>query len=81
MIRVDSLRKRFGRIQAVDDVSFEIGSGEVFGLLGPNGAGKTTTIHMIVGALAPDAGEIELLGVGLATLAVGVWRMRSWSAG
>lgn len=62
MIRVDSLRKRFGRIQAVDDVSFEIGGGEVFGLLGPNGAGKTTTIHMIVGALAPDAGEIEIAG-------------------
>jgi len=61
------VRKRFGTIQAVDGVSFEVPKGSCFGLLGPNGAGKTTTISMIVGCLDPDSGEITLNGqkVGL----------------
>jgi ABC-2 type transport system ATP-binding protein len=56
------LRKRYGRRQAVDDVSMEVGRGEVVGLLGPNGAGKTTVIKMLLGLVRPDAGEALLLG-------------------
>ena len=62
MIEVSGLRKAYGAIVAVDGVSFQIAAGETFGLLGPNGAGKTTTIHMMVGALRPDAGEIRVNG-------------------
>lgn len=64
MIRVNGVTKRFGSLLAVDNISFEIKRGEVFGLLGPNGAGKSTAINMMVGALIPDAGSIELEGIG-----------------
>ena len=56
------LRKRYGRQQAVEDVSLEVGRGEVVGLLGPNGAGKTSVIKMLLGLVHPDAGEVMLLG-------------------
>ena len=56
------LRKRYGKQQAVEDVSFEVGRGEVVGLLGPNGAGKTSVIKMLLGLVRPDAGEVLLLG-------------------
>jgi ABC-2 type transport system ATP-binding protein len=56
------LRKRYGRRQAVDDVSFEVGRGQVVGLLGPNGAGKTSVIKMLLGLVTADAGEVLLLG-------------------
>ncbi|EWC60201.1 ABC transporter, ATP-binding protein [Actinokineospora spheciospongiae] len=56
------LRKGYRRRQAVDDVSFQVGRGEVVGLLGPNGAGKTTVIKMLLGLVTPDAGEAMLLG-------------------
>lgn len=62
MIEARSLSKRYGDVQAVDGVSFAVAAGEAFGLLGPNGAGKTTTIHMLAGALAPDAGEVTVAG-------------------
>jgi ABC-2 type transport system ATP-binding protein len=61
-IKVDHLKKSFGAVAAVDDVTFEVRPGETFGLLGPNGAGKTTTINMIVGALAPDSGQVRVNG-------------------
>jgi ABC-2 type transport system ATP-binding protein len=61
-LRVENVSKRFGDFTAVEDLSFEVRSGRVFGFLGPNGAGKTTTIRMIVGITAPDEGEIELFG-------------------
>ncbi|RME07931.1 MAG: ABC transporter ATP-binding protein [Anaerolineae bacterium] len=61
-LQVTSLTKRFGDFTAVDHISFEVQRGEIFGFLGPNGAGKTTTIRMILGLLAPDEGEIEVLG-------------------
>jgi ABC-2 type transport system ATP-binding protein len=61
-IRVDRLKKSFGDVVAVDDVTFEVQQGETFGLLGPNGAGKTTTINMIVGALRPDSGQVRVNG-------------------
>ena len=56
------LRKRYGRRPAVDNVSLEVGRGEIVGLLGPNGAGKTTVIKMLLGLVHPDAGEVLLLG-------------------
>lgn len=61
-IIVKNLDKRFEDVHAVNDVSFEIHTGEIFSLLGPNGAGKTTTIGMISGLLTPNAGEVWLMG-------------------
>ena len=61
-LRVESATKRFGEFTAVEDLSFEVRAGRVFGFLGPNGAGKTTTIRMIVGITAPDQGSIQLFG-------------------
>ena len=58
-LRVEGVTKRFGDFTAVDDLSFEVRAGRVFGFLGPNGAGKTTTIRMIVGITRPDEGKIE----------------------
>jgi ABC-2 type transport system ATP-binding protein len=62
MIRLEKLTKRYGNHLAVDDLSLEVSSGELFGFLGPNGAGKTTTIKMIAGLLIPTSGRIELAG-------------------
>ncbi|MBJ7617944.1 ABC transporter ATP-binding protein [Weissella confusa] len=59
---VKDLQKRFGKFQALKNVSFEVREGEVFGFLGPNGAGKSTTIRTILGLLHKDGGEIKLLG-------------------
>jgi ABC-2 type transport system ATP-binding protein len=64
MLKLTHLRKAFGSIVAVDDLTLEIRRGEVFGLLGPNGAGKTTTVNMAIGLLRPDAGDVELDGQG-----------------
>ncbi len=61
-LRVRDVSKRFGDFSAVEDLSFEVKAGRVFGFLGPNGAGKTTTIRMIVGITVPDEGSIELFG-------------------
>jgi ABC-2 type transport system ATP-binding protein len=61
-LRVSNVTKRFGEFTAVDDLSFDVRAGRVFGFLGPNGAGKTTTIRMIVGITFPDEGAIELFG-------------------
>jgi len=62
VLTVSNLSKRFGDLQAVNDVSFHIGRGETYGLLGPNGAGKSTTISMIAGLLEPDTGHVEVIG-------------------
>ena len=61
-LRVSNVTKRFGDFTAVEDLSFDVRAGRVFGFLGPNGAGKTTTIRMIVGITAPDEGSIALFG-------------------
>ena len=61
-IEVHNLTRKFGDFTAVDQVSFEIPRGEIFGLLGPNGAGKTTTIRMLCGLLMPTSGEARVLG-------------------
>jgi len=62
MIRTQNLRKHFGSVVAVEDVSFSAADGTVTGLLGPNGAGKTTSLRMIYGLVKPDAGKIEVDG-------------------
>jgi len=62
MIEVEQLRKVFGDISAVQDVSFEVRPGEIFGLLGPNGAGKSTTINCACGLLTPTSGRIRIAG-------------------
>lgn len=60
LLDVEHLRKSFGSLVAVDDVSLSVDAGEVFGLLGPNGAGKSTTMSMIAGLIEPDAGEVRV---------------------
>ena len=62
---VEHLSKRFGRRVAFDDVSFQVGSGEVFGFLGPNGAGKTTTVRTLGTLLAPSSGSATVAGIEL----------------
>lgn len=61
-LHAESVSKSFGAVRAVDDISFQVDHGEIFGLLGPNGAGKTTTIRMILDIIRPDHGQIEVLG-------------------
>ncbi|MDH4219785.1 MAG: ABC transporter ATP-binding protein [Candidatus Aminicenantes bacterium] len=60
MLKIEHLSKTFDSIKAVDDISFEVKKGEIFGFLGPNGAGKTTAISMISGLLKPDSGKITI---------------------
>ncbi len=67
ILEADGLSKGFGHIQAVKDLSFQIGEGETYGLLGPNGSGKTTTISMICGLLAADAGKVTVGGMEMKT--------------
>ena len=64
-LEVRSLNKRFGAVQAVNDISFMVDKGEFFGLLGPNGAGKTTIIRMITGVIDPDGGSVLVEGADL----------------
>ncbi|MBI5851793.1 MAG: ABC transporter ATP-binding protein [Planctomycetes bacterium] len=64
MLRLTGLRKTFGALVAVDGVDLEVAPGETLGLLGPNGAGKSTTIKLALGVLDPDAGSVELAGLG-----------------
>src|SRR5712675_1962326 len=66
MLDVKNLRKSFGALVAVDDVSFTLAKGQLVGLLGPNGAGKTTTVSMIAGLVTPDRGEVLIAGHRLA---------------
>lgn len=63
MIEVEGLRKAFGKVQAVDGVSFSARDGEITGLLGPNGAGKTTTLRMLYTLMKPDAGTVRVDGI------------------
>ena len=62
IVEVDRLSKDFGKVRALDDVSFSVSEGEVFGFLGPNGAGKTTTIRILLGLLRPDRGTASIGG-------------------
>ena len=63
VVQIEHLRKSYGDIRAVDDVSFEVPEGEIFGFVGPNGAGKTTTIECAEGLRRPDGGLIRLFGL------------------
>lgn len=62
IVKVEGITKSFGNYKAVNNVSFSVSEGKIFGLLGPNGAGKTTTIRMITNILYPDSGTIEVMG-------------------
>jgi ABC-2 type transport system ATP-binding protein len=63
VIQVSGIRKTYGRTVAVDEVSFQVNDGEIFGLIGPNGAGKTTTMECVEGIRKPDRGTISVLGL------------------
>ena len=63
MIRVRHLHHRFGEHVVLDDVSFDVGPGDIFGFVGPNGAGKTTTIRILATLLEPTAGKVEIDGI------------------
>ncbi len=67
MIRARGISKRFGDTRAVDELSFEVERGEIFGIVGPDGAGKSTLLRMIAGILPPDSGSVEVDGVDVAT--------------
>jgi ABC-2 type transport system ATP-binding protein len=69
VITVDRLRKTYRRVVAVDDLSFDVEAGEIFGILGPNGAGKTTTVECVQGLRRSDGGTIRVLGLDPATQA------------
>jgi ABC-2 type transport system ATP-binding protein len=64
-IRADHLKKTFGPVTAVNDVSLSVQEGEIFGFLGPNGAGKTTTIRLLTGVLTPDSGTVHINGIDI----------------
>src|SRR5579859_2025175 len=63
VVQVQCFRKTYGSFVAVEDVSFDVHRGEIFGLLGPNGAGKTTTLECLEGLRHPDAGSMRVLGI------------------
>lgn len=62
MIEVNGLTKHFGQVVAVDQISFEVSKGELFGFLGPNGAGKTTTVRILTGVIEADGGRALISG-------------------
>src|SRR5204863_1124335 len=63
VVQVSSIRKTYGKTIAVEDVSFDVDDGEIFGLIGPNGAGKTTTMECVEGIRRPNSGSITVLGL------------------
>src|SRR5256714_15111182 len=63
ILQVENLVKRYGDVEAVRGVSFNVEEGEVFGLLGPNGAGKTTTVEILEGLRDPDGGSVSVCGL------------------
>jgi len=68
VLQLDAVRKHFGGLVAVNDVSFDVRAGEILGLIGPNGAGKSTTFNLVTGVLPPSSGEVRLLGRRIDTL-------------
>jgi len=66
LLVVDRLSKRFGGVHALDELSFEVGAGEVVGLIGPNGSGKSTCVNLVSGTLPPSSGIVSLAGQDLA---------------
>lgn len=72
VVQVEHLVKSYGLLRAVDDISFQVKSGEIFGMLGPNGAGKTTTVEIIEGLRPADSGRVTVLGLDVSRSAVRV---------
>jgi branched-chain amino acid transport system permease protein len=68
VLKVDKIRKQFGGLTAVNDISFEIGAGQIVGLIGPNGAGKSTTFNLITGVLSKTSGQVLFRGQDISTL-------------
>src|SRR5690625_6279923 len=62
IVKVQGLQKKFGKFQALSDVTFRVGAGEVVGFIGPNGAGKSTTVRVLLGIIKRDAGIAEIFG-------------------
>ena len=62
MLELQTLTRRYGDLVALDDLSFTVGEGQLFGFVGPNGAGKTTAMRIILGVLEPDAGQVRWRG-------------------
>jgi ABC-2 type transport system ATP-binding protein len=77
IIKVDNLVKKFGGLVAVDDISFSVARGEIFGFLGPNGAGKTTTINILCTLARPTSGQATIAAFGAAMLLLAVWPFRN----
>ena len=77
-IQVSDLSKRFKEVRALDQISFTVMPGEIFGLLGPNGAGKTTTIRVLVGLLTPDSGHAVVFGFDVARRSMDVRRLSGY---
>ena len=65
MLGVEGLKKQIGKRTLVQDISFQVEAGEIFGFLGPNGAGKTTTIRMLVGLIRPTSGTVHIAGYNI----------------
>ena len=65
ILKIENLKKNFGKIEAVQDVNLEVYKGDIFGFLGPNGAGKSTTIRMILGLIKPNQGNIKIDGLNI----------------
>ena len=70
VIEVENLVKKYGKLTAVNGISFQVEKGEIFGLLGENGAGKTTTMEIIEGLRRPTSGKITVLGLSVKELAI-----------
>lgn len=79
VIEVRNLRKTYGSTVAVDDVSFSVRRGEIFGLVGPDGAGKTTTVEGVEGLRRPDAGVVRVLGLDPHIGGSGKQKQGGWS--
>ena len=75
MIRIENLVKTYGKVVALDDVSFEVKKGEILGFLGPNGAGKSTAMNIITGYLAPTSGTVLVDGMDVADKPMEIRRM------
>lgn len=73
-ISVNGLSMRFGNVQAIDDLSFDVNPGSIFGFLGPNGAGKSTTLKIMAGVIKPDAGDVFIDGFSILSQPLNVKR-------